>query len=118
MMPMTMMYWHIGERINREVLGNERAEYGKQIVSAVSTELQEEYGRKEFEPRNIRRMMQFAKEFPDSKIVSQLATKLSWTHFIEILPFDIECGSVVHILSAILSIIRYWPDVCIVHHKG
>ena len=27
----TMMYWHIGERINREVLGNQRAEYGKLI---------------------------------------------------------------------------------------
>ena len=38
----TMMYWHIGERINREVLGNQRAEYGKQIVSQVSTQLQEE----------------------------------------------------------------------------
>ena len=36
---LTMMYWHIGERINREVLGNQRAEYGKQIVSAVSTQL-------------------------------------------------------------------------------
>lgn len=30
---LTTMYWYIGERINREVLGNERAEYGKQIVS-------------------------------------------------------------------------------------
>ena len=39
---LTMMYWHIGERINREVLGNERADYGKQIVSAVSTQLQEQ----------------------------------------------------------------------------
>ena len=82
----TMMYWHIGERINREVLGNQRAEYGKQIVSQVSTQLQEEYGKKGFESRNIRRMMQFAKEFPDSKIVSQLATKLFWSHFIEVLP--------------------------------
>lgn len=36
---LTMMYWHIGERINREVLGNQRAEYGKQIVSAASTQL-------------------------------------------------------------------------------
>jgi len=35
----TMMYWHVGERINREVLGNQRAEYGKQIVSAVSTKI-------------------------------------------------------------------------------
>ena len=40
----TMMYWHIGERINREVLGNQRAEYGKQIVSQVAQQLQEEYG--------------------------------------------------------------------------
>ena len=28
---MTMMYWHIGERINREVLGNQRAEYGSRL---------------------------------------------------------------------------------------
>lgn len=83
---LTMMYWHIGDRINREVLGNERAEYGKQIVSAVSTQLQEEYGKKGFEPRSIWRMMQFAQVFPDSKIVSQLATKLFWSHFIEVLP--------------------------------
>ena len=40
----TMMYWHIGERINREVLGNQRAEYGKQIVAQVAQQLQEEYG--------------------------------------------------------------------------
>ena len=38
----TMMYWHIGERINREVLGNQRAEYGKKIVATVSRQLQEE----------------------------------------------------------------------------
>ena len=80
----TMMYWHIGERINREILGNQRAEYGKQIVSQVATQLQDEYGKKGFEPRNIRRMMQFAKEFPDCKIVSQVATKLFWSHFIEV----------------------------------
>lgn len=82
----TMMYWHIGERINREVLGNQRAEYGKQIVSQVATQLQNDYGKKGFESRNIRRMMQFAQEFPDSKIVSQFATKLFWSHFIEVLP--------------------------------
>ena len=41
---LTLMYWHIGERINREVLGNERAEYGKQIVAQVAQQLQEEYG--------------------------------------------------------------------------
>ncbi len=32
---LTAMYWHIGDRINRDVLNNERAEYGQQIVSEV-----------------------------------------------------------------------------------
>lgn len=48
---LTMMYWHIGERINRDVLGNERAEYGKQIVATVSRQLQNIYGHKGKERR-------------------------------------------------------------------
>ena len=62
---LSMMYWHIGERINRDVLDNKRAEYGKQIVASVMRQLQEEYGTKGFEEKNIRRMMQFAEIFPD-----------------------------------------------------
>lgn len=80
----TLMYWHIGERINRNILGNQRAEYGRQIVPTLSAQLTEEYG-KGFEPRNIHRMMQFAEEFPDIQIVSTLSTKLSWSHFVEVL---------------------------------
>ena len=53
----TMMYWHVGERINREVLGNQRAEYGKQIVATVARQLQEEYNTKGFDEKNIRRMI-------------------------------------------------------------
>ena len=83
---LTLMYWHIGERINREVLGNERAEYGKQIVATVSTQLQLEFGSKGFEPRTIHRMMQFASMFPDIKIVTPLVTQLSWSHFLMVMP--------------------------------
>lgn len=36
---LTLMYWHIGERINRDVLHDKRAEYGKAIVSTLSTQL-------------------------------------------------------------------------------
>ena len=83
---LTLMYWHIGERINRDVLDNQRAEYGKQIVSTVSTQLQEEFGHQGFEPRNIRRMMQFAQQFPDIKIVATVSRQLTWSHIVEILP--------------------------------
>ena len=48
---LTMMFWHIGERINRDVLGNERATYGKQIVPQVATQLQNIYGHKGKERR-------------------------------------------------------------------
>ena len=87
---LAMMYWHIGERINREVLGNHRADYGKQIVSAVSTQLQTEYGKKGFETRSIWRMMQFAQLFPDYKIVSAVSTQITWSHVVEILPLKDE----------------------------
>ena len=79
---LTMMYWHIGERINRVVLGNERATYGKQIIATVSRQLQAWYGSNGFEERTIRRMVQFAQQFPDWQIVSPLVSKLSWTHFL------------------------------------
>ena len=80
-----MLFWQIGKRINGDVLENKRADYGKQIVSALATQLTEKYGRS-FEVRNLRRMMQFAEQFSDIEIVSALPTQLSWTHFVEILP--------------------------------
>ena len=87
----TLLYWHIGKRINEEVLGNQRDEYGKQIVSTVSTQLTKEYGRG-FELRNLRRMMQFAELFPDFQIVAPLARQLSWSHFIELLSIKNDLG--------------------------
>ena len=81
----TLLYWHIGKRINKEVLGNQRAEYGKQIVLTVSTQLTEEYG-KGFNEKNLRRMMQFAELFPDFQIVAPLARQLSWSHFLMLFP--------------------------------
>ncbi len=83
---LTMMYWHIGERINRDVLDNQRAEYGKQIVATVSRQLQEEFEIKGLDEKTVRRMMQFAQEFPDEQIVVTASRQLSWSHFVEILP--------------------------------
>ena len=31
--------WHIGQRINQEILNNERAEYGKELIENLSTQL-------------------------------------------------------------------------------
>ncbi len=86
---LTMLFWQIGKDINDFILGNHRAEYGKQIMSSVSTYLTEKYGRN-FELRNLRRMRQFAEQFADVEIVSALSTQLSWSHFVELLPLKKE----------------------------
>lgn len=87
---MTLMYWHIGERINREVLGGERAAYGKQIVATLARQLTDVYGGSQFSLRNLRRMMQFATAFPDIKIVTSVVSQLSWTHFLQVISMDDE----------------------------
>ena len=82
---LTLLFWHVGKRIQEEVLKNERAEYGKQIVTTVSLQLAEKYGRN-FEEKNVRRMMQFSHEFSDFEIVVPLARQLSWSHFLILIP--------------------------------
>lgn len=59
---LTAMYWHIGNRINSEILGNERAEYGKQIVA-------------------------------------QVARKLSWSHFLIVMPMKTSPESALRSIS-------------------
>ncbi|MFZ0565353.1 MAG: DUF1016 N-terminal domain-containing protein, partial [Chlamydiales bacterium] len=36
---LTLLYWHVGSRIRKKFLLNERAEYGKKIVATVSRQL-------------------------------------------------------------------------------
>lgn len=82
---LTLLYWQVGERISREVLKEERAEYGEQIMSTLSTQLVRDYGQG-FTEKNLRRMVQFAQVFPSFEIVATLSRQLSWSHFREILP--------------------------------
>lgn len=82
---LTMMYWHVGKRIREEILGGERAEYGKEILPTLSTELVAEFGRS-FEEKNLRRMVQFAEVFDDEANVVSLIRHLSWTHFLALIP--------------------------------
>jgi len=82
---LVMLYWNVGKRINAEILGNERAEYGKEIVHALSGQLTNESG-SGFKEKKLRPMIQFAGVFPDKQIVVSLTRQLSWTHFITFIP--------------------------------
>jgi len=82
---LTLAYWRVGALIDAEVLDQERADYGAQIVVTLSRELVNRYGRS-FEEKNLRRMVQFARLFPDVEIVVTLSRQLSWSHFLALLP--------------------------------
>lgn len=76
---MVMTYWGVGDRIRREVLGQERAEYGKRLISQLAVELAAQYGTG-FSRSNLFHMLKFAETFPDFQIVQSLAGQLGWTH--------------------------------------
>ncbi|MDD5143505.1 DUF1016 N-terminal domain-containing protein [Methanoregula sp.] len=76
---MVLLYWDIGERIRKEILGDERAAYGKQVVDLLSDQLSAHYGRG-FARTNLFNMIRFAEVFPDRSIVHSLSGQLSWTH--------------------------------------
>lgn len=76
---LSMMYWTIGKKINDDILKNRRADYGKEIVSTLSRQLQKDYG-KGYATRNLLNMVRFSKIYEDQKIVHSLSAQLTWTH--------------------------------------
>ncbi|MHB9101009.1 MAG: PDDEXK nuclease domain-containing protein [Sulfuricella sp.] len=86
-MGLTLLYWRVGRRIHQDVLKGERAEYGKEILSTLSTELVGMYGRG-FTEKNLRRMVQLAEAYPDEAIVVTLLRQMSWSHFLALIPLD------------------------------
>ncbi len=84
---LSLLYWRIGCRIRQDILKEQRAEYGGEVVAALGRKLAEEFGRG-FGEKNLRRMVQFAESFPHAEIVAALLRQLSWTHFTMLIPID------------------------------
>jgi predicted nuclease of restriction endonuclease-like (RecB) superfamily len=79
-----LMFWKIGKYINSVILEFNRAEYGKKILSTVSTKLAANYGNS-FVEANLYRMKRFATVFSDINPISDFLPFLSWSHFCEIM---------------------------------
>jgi predicted nuclease of restriction endonuclease-like (RecB) superfamily len=84
---LALLYWHVGCRIRKDILHEQRADYGKKIVHALSAQLVVEFGRG-FTVRNLFNMIRFAEVFPDPAIVHALRAQLGWTHFRRIIYLD------------------------------
>jgi len=83
----TLLYWQIGKRIKEEILLNNRADYGKQIVQTLSSQLVVEYG-KGWGEKHLRHCLRIAETFQDEKIIYAVSRELSWTHLRSIIYID------------------------------
>jgi len=80
-------YWELGRRIvEYEQKGEERAEYGSELLERISQDLRQRYG-KGFGRRNVLDMRRFYLTYKKWQTVS---AELSWSHYIELLSIDNE----------------------------
>ena len=86
-------YFEIGKLLNEA-----GGKYGDNIIDEYSKKLILEVGKK-YNRRTLFRMKQFYNMFSDEK-VSQLATQLSWSHYVELLPLKN------------MDEIRYYINIC------
>ena len=86
-------YFEIGKLLN-----DAGGKYGDNIIDEYSKKLVVEVGKK-YNRRTLFRMKQFYSMFSDEK-VSQLATQLSWSHYVELLPLKN------------IDEIRYYINIC------
>lgn len=74
-------YWNIGRVIVENELKNNRGEYGKKQLLAISKNLTNKFG-KGFSLSNLYNMKMFYTKYP---IFQSVTGKLSWTHYCELL---------------------------------
>ena len=88
---MVKTYWQIGKRIvEQEQHGKARAEYGEQLVVALSRYLTNCFG-KGFSEANIRNIRQFYLRFPHfEQFTTHCVANLGWTHIRIIMRLDDE----------------------------
>lgn len=65
-------YWQVGERIAREEIENDRADYGQEIIKNISIDLK-------IHERTLYRIFKFYKTYP---ILTTVLSELSWSHYI------------------------------------
>lgn len=83
---MLSLYWNIGKKIMEIQEGEVRANYGEEVLEKLSGKLTNEFG-KGFSARNLRTMRKFYLFYPIWKTVS---SKLSWSHYLELIKIEEE----------------------------
>lgn len=76
---LSVLNWKIGERIQKEVLKDRRADYGKAIVKQLSIALTKQYG-KGWSSQQLRHCIRFYQTYNDKEKLYTVCRELSWSH--------------------------------------
>jgi predicted nuclease of restriction endonuclease-like (RecB) superfamily len=82
-----MLHWQIGVRIKDDILFNQRAEYGTQVIKNLAVALTERYG-KGWGFEKLKHCVRTAYTFSEDEIGYAMRTQLSWTHLRTIMSID------------------------------
>lgn len=90
---LVLLYWNVGRVIRTDILEDDKAEYGQNIIKNLSEELSTVYGRG-YSQRNLFNMVKLYDVFEDELILQTLSAKLTWSHFTKLIyikePLKIE----------------------------
>ena len=95
-----MTYFEVGK-----LLSDAGTYYGKDVVGDYSKRLSTDVNKK-YNRRTLFRMKQFYNMFSDEK-VSPLATQLSWSHYLILLPLK-DKNAINYYVKQVSKRIRYW----------
>lgn len=83
----TSLYWHVGTRINEDILDKKRAEYGQEVLEEISESLTLNFG-KGWSTQHLWHCIKLAEMYPDKEILYALGRELSWTHIRTLMYID------------------------------
>jgi predicted nuclease of restriction endonuclease-like (RecB) superfamily len=82
-----LLHWHVGSLIKNEILKNQRANYGKQVMQNLSKLLTEKYG-KGWGYEKLKHCVRSAYLFTEEEIRYAVRTQLTWTHLRSLMSID------------------------------
>ena len=74
-----MTNWYVGKRIKEDVLYNQRAEYGKQVLKDIADRLTQRFG-PGWRYQKLQQCVRAAYTFTEDEMMYALRTQLTWTH--------------------------------------
>ena len=84
-----LLHWNVGSSIKTEILNNQRAAYGKEVMKNLAVLLTEKYGRG-WGYEKLKHCVRSAYLFSEEEIRYAVRTQLTWTHLRSLMSIDDE----------------------------